>query len=117
MSQRYNCLYIALEAAETLMKDWDNKDNDNELDMVILPPEKVDSLADVNVLWKMFYPSNIYLSSALKNFTKFSRKHLCWALFFNKVEGCTFVKISKNTFLQNTSGRLLSIYDGAFLQK
>ena len=33
------------------MRDWDDEDNDNELNMVIWPPEKVDSLTnekDVN---------------------------------------------------------------------
>ena len=53
----------------------------------------------------------------LRNFAKFTGKHLCQSLFFNKVAGqkrgsstgvsCEFCKISKNTFLQNTSGRLL----------
>ena len=60
----------------------------------------------------------------LKNFAKFTGKHLCRSLFFNKVTGlspaamliketlvqvfsCEFCKISENTFLQNTSGRLL----------
>ena len=46
MLQRCSRLYTALEAAEILMKDWDDEDNDNELDMIILPPEKVDSLTD-----------------------------------------------------------------------
>ena len=55
-----------------------------------------------------------------RNFAKFTGKHLCQRLFFNKVAGlCNFIKkeslakalscesceISKNTpFLQNTSG-------------
>ena len=45
----------------------------------------------------------------LRNFTKFTRKHLCQSLFFNKVAGikketlaqifsCGFCEISKNTF-------------------
>ena len=42
----------------------------------------------------------------LRNFAKFTGKHLRQSLFFNKVAGlCEFCKISKNTFfLQNTSG-------------
>ena len=42
----------------------------------------------------------------LRNFAKFTGKHLRQRLFFNKVAGlCEFCKISKNTFfLQNTSG-------------
>ena len=56
---------------------------------------------------------------ALRNFAKFSRKHLCQSLFFNKVIGlvCNFIKketlaqvfscefygISKNTFLNRAT--------------
>ena len=60
----------------------------------------------------------------IKNFTKFTGKHLCESLFFNKVAGLRpvtllkkrlwhrffpmdFVKFLKIPFLQNTSGRLL----------
>ena len=60
----------------------------------------------------------------LKNFTKFSGKHLCWSLFFNKVSGMrpatllkkrlqqscfpvNFVKFLRTPFLQNTSRQLL----------
>ena len=39
----------------------------------------------------------------LRNFTKFTGKHLGQSLFFS----CEFCEISKNTFLQNTSERLL----------
>ena len=55
----------------------------------------------------------------LRNFTKFTGKHLCQSLFFNKVAGlrpatlskrrlwaqvfsCEFCEISKNTFLHRT---------------
>ena len=42
----------------------------------------------------------------LKNFSKFTRKHLCQSLFFNKVAGlvfsCEFWEISNNTFLYKT---------------
>ena len=34
----------------------------------------------------------------LRNFAKFTGKHLCQSLFFNKVTGLEFCKISKNTF-------------------
>ena len=59
---------------------------------------------------------------ALRNFTKFTGKHLCQSLFFNKVAGqvfllkkrlwhrcfpANFVKFLRTPFLQNTSGRLL----------
>ena len=57
-----------------------------------------------------------------RNFAKFTGKHQCQSLFFNKAAGqacnfikietlaqvffCKFCEISKNTFLQNTSRRL-----------
>ena len=65
-----------------------------------------------------------------KNFTKFTGKHLCRSLFFNKVAGlrlkkespaqvfsCEFCEISKNTFFHRTSliatsekiGRIMSL--------
>ena len=60
----------------------------------------------------------------LRNFAKFTRKHLCQGLFFNKVAGLrpatllkkrlwhrcfpvNFVNLLRTTFLQNTSGGLL----------
>ena len=55
----------------------------------------------------------------LKNYTKFTGKHLCQSLFFNKVEGLrpgtllkkrlshNFAKFLRMPFLNNTSGRLL----------
>ena len=62
--------------------------------------------------------------SVLRNFTKFTGKHLCQSLFFNKVADLrpatvfkkrlwhkcfpvNFVKFLRTPFLQNTSGRLL----------
>ena len=59
----------------------------------------------------------------IKNFTKFTGKHLCWSLFLNKVSGLrtatllkmrlqqrcfpvNFVKFLRTSFLQNTSQRL-----------
>ena len=62
--------------------------------------------------------------SGLRNFTKFTGKHLCQSLFFNKVAGLrpllkkrpwprcfsvNFVKIFRTPFLQNTPGRLLLV--------
>ena len=64
------------------------------------------------------------IRGAIKSYTIFTRKHLCWSLFFNKVTGlryCNFIKkrlqhwfFSVNfakfltiPFLQNASGRLL----------
>ena len=53
----------------------------------------------------------------IKNIAKFTGKHLCQSLFFNsnfikketltQVFSCESCNIFKNTFLQNTSGRLL----------
>ena len=65
--------------------------------------------------------------SVIKNLSKFTGKHLCMGLFFNKVAGLRvatllkkrlwhrcfplkFAKFSKTPFLQNTSGRLLLEY-------
>ena len=48
----------------------------------------------------------------LKIFAKFTGKHLCKSLFFNKVAGLwpvNFVKFPRTPFLHNTSGRLLLI--------
>ena len=53
--------------------------------------------------------------SVLKIFAKFTGKHLCQSLFFNKVEGLrtarffplNFVKFLRTDFLQNTFERLL----------
>ena len=58
----------------------------------------------------------------LRNFTKFTGKHLCQTLFFSKVAGCNFfkkrfwhkcfpvnfVKFLRKPYLQNTSERLTS---------
>ena len=66
----------------------------------------------------------LYKKGVLKNFTKFTRKHLCQNLFFNKVAGLrpatflkkrfwhrcfpvNFAKFSRTRLLQNPSGRLL----------
>ena len=40
---------------------------------------------------------------ALRNFAKFTGKHLCQSLFFNKVEGLKALGL-EHLFLQNTSG-------------
>ena len=65
-----------------------------------------------------------YKKSVFKNFSKFTRKHLCWSLFLNKVPGLkpstllrkrlrrryfpvNFAKFLGTSLLQNTSGRLL----------
>ena len=46
---------------------------------------------------------------ALRNFTKFTGKHLCQSLFFliKLPWPATFVKFLRTLFLQNNSGRLL----------
>ena len=68
-----------------------------------------------------------YEEGALKNFTRFTGKHLCQSLFFNKTGSATllkkriwhrcfpvnFIKFLRIPFLQNTSGRvLLSLWLG-----
>ena len=47
---------------------------------------------------------------AVRNSAKFTGKQLWQSLFFNKVAGLEFCKISKSMFLQNTSRRLLLLY-------
>ena len=64
------------------------------------------------------------IKGVLRNFTKFTGKHLCQSLFFNKVAGLSpatllkkrlwhrcfpvnFAKFLRTPFLHNTSGRLL----------
>ena len=49
------------------------------------------------------------IKGVLRNFTKFTGKHLCQGLFFNKVAGLwyrcfpmNFCEISKNTFIYRT---------------
>ena len=39
------------------------------------------------------------MKGALRNFEKFTGKHLCQSLLFNKVFSYEFCEISKNTFL------------------
>ena len=79
------------------------------------------------------FSRNIYMNShqscsiikgVLRNFVKFTGKHLCQSLFFNKVAGLNpatllkkrlwhrcfpvnFAKFLRTPFLQNSSGRLL----------
>ena len=50
-------------------------------------------------------PEAFCKKGVLKNFIKFTGKHLFQSLFFNKVVGLT--KFRRTSFLHNTSGRLL----------
>ena len=62
-----------------------------------------------------------FKKGVLENFTKFTEKHFCWSLFFNKIAGLrpkcllkkklqhrcfplNLVKFFRNSFLKNTSG-------------
>ena len=73
--------------------------------------------------------SHHYKKGVLRNFAKFTVKHLCQSLFFNKIAGLRsatllkkrlwrrcfpvyFVEFLTTPFLQNTSGRLLLLCDG-----
>ena len=48
------------------------------------------------------------IKGVLKNFEKFTRKHLCLSLYFNEIAGLKQKEqASRTTFLQNTSGQLL----------
>ena len=43
MASTFKRLYSAVEAAEMIMDDWSD-DRDNVVDLVVLPPEKVDAM-------------------------------------------------------------------------
>ena len=70
------------------------------------------------------YPEVFFKKGTLRNFAKFTGKHVCQSLCFNKVAGLrsanlfkkilshrcfpvNFAKFLRTSFLQNTSGRLL----------
>ena len=77
-------------------------------------------------MWQIFLqkqPPEVFCKKAvLRNFTKFTEKHLCQRLFFNKLQASglllkkrlwhrcfpvNFAKFLSKTFLQKASGRLL----------
>ena len=43
-------------------------------------------------------PKMLFKKGALRNFAKFTGKHLCQSLIFNKAGGLEFCEFSKNTF-------------------
>ena len=43
-------------------------------------------------IWQKQPPKVFYKKDVLKNFAKFTGKHLCQSLFFNKVTGRNFMK-------------------------
>ena len=78
----------------------------------------------INLLYRSSHQRCSLKKVFLKNFTKFTGKHLCWSLFFNKVSGLrpatllkkrlqqrcfpvNFLKFLGTPFLQKTSQRLL----------
>ena len=86
----------------------------------------IKSNLDCNCISKQKQSLEVFCKKgALRNFAKFTGKHLCQSIFFNKVAGlrletlflkkdilaqvfsCEFCEISENTLLQNTSERLL----------
>ena len=63
---------------------------------------------------KISRPELFYKIGALKNFAKFSGKHLWQSLFFNKVaETCNFIK--KDTLAQVFSCKFWEIFKNTFL--
>ena len=65
----------------------------------------------MHVLFQMQPPEVFCKKSVLRNFEKFTGKHLYQRLFFNKVAGLghmcfpvNFAKFLRTPFLQNTSG-------------
>ena len=47
-------------------------------------------------------PEVFFKKGVLRNFTKFTGKHLCQSLFFSQVLSCEFCEICKNTFFYRT---------------
>ena len=81
----------------------------------------------VETFFRSNHRSRSIRKGVLRNFTKFTGKHLYQSLFFNKVAGLrpetllqkrlwhrcfpvNFAKLLRTPFLQNTSGRLLLIF-------
>ena len=83
--------------------------------------KKYQLLHTVIILYCVFIqkqpPEVFYKKGVLRNLIKSTGKHMCQSLFLNnyfikketlaQVLSCKFCKISKSTFLQNISGRLL----------
>ena len=57
-------------------------------------------------------PDVYYEKGVLKNFAKFTAKHLCQSLSFNEVAGLSPATLLGAPFLQNTSVRLLPFFLG-----
>ena len=63
--------------------------------------------AEGNSNYRSSRPEVFYKKDVLRNFAKFTEKHLCQSLFFNKetlaqVFSCVFCEISKNIFSHRT---------------
>ena len=84
-------------------------------------------------LFRSNRPDVLCKKGVLKIFAKFTRKHLCWSVFSNKVAGlrpitllqkeiptqvfpCEFCKMFRNTFLYRTHPVAASVYSTAALQ-
>ena len=56
----------------------------------------------------------------LRNFAKFTGKHPCQSVYFNKVAqvfSCEFCEVSKNTFLNRTSSVAASVHKTKDIKK
>ena len=60
-------------------------------------------------------PGVFYKKGILKNFTKFTGKHLCQSLFLNKVAGLRPVTLFKKTLAQVFSCEFCEIFKTPFL--
>ena len=84
------------------------------------------NLSGFKILFRSSHQRWSIIKGVLRNFAKFTGKHLCQSLFFNKVAGLrpgtllkkglwhrcfpvNFAKFLRTLFLQNTSERLLLI--------
>ena len=68
----------------------------------------------ITVLLRSIHPEVFYEKSALRNFEKFTGKHLCQSLFFNKVAGLRPVSLLKKTLAQAFFCEFCKIFKDTF---
>ena len=62
-------------------------------------------------------PPEVFYKGVLKNFTKFSEKHLCQSLLFNKVAGLRTASLLKKTLAQVFSCEFWEIFKNNYFEK
>ena len=119
LEQKMNDLYMLANSKTEMQIKGDRQLINVTFSLEVLTSKFDELEKDRSRRWRCFVKKGV-----LKNFAKFTGKHLCQSLFFNKVAGnaCNFIKkedlaqvffpvnfskFSRTLFLQNTSGRLL----------